>query len=166
MTFRSILIVFALATSVLAVKMASGDAAAGMAPIRYPEGYRDWTHVKSALMSPQHKSYSAMGGFHHVYANEEAMTGYRSGEFPQGSVIVFDWLQMTEKDGTFLEGARRQIDVMVKDARRFAATGGWGFQRFAGDSKTDLAPTPTPEQCFACHDKLKKKDLVLSTYRP
>jgi Cytochrome P460 len=162
MKSQTLSIVFVLAVSMLIARIASGDAATRIA---YPDGYRDWTHVKSALMSPHHANYSAMGGFHHIYANEKAMAGYRSGEFPQGSIIVFDWLQMTEKEGVFIEGARRQTDVMVKDAQRFAATGGWGFQRFAGDSKTDLAPTPSPDQCFACHDKLKKKDLVLSSYR-
>jgi hypothetical protein len=158
-----ILTVLALATSTLAVHVASGDTAAAIA---YPEGYRDWTHVKSALMSPHHASFGAMGGFHHIYANEKAMTGYRSGDFPQGSIIVFDWLQMTQNEGMFLEGARRQIDVMVKDAQRFAATGGWGFERFAGDSRTELAATPSRSQCFACHENLKKNDLVLSAYRP
>jgi hypothetical protein len=54
----------------------------------------------------------------------------------------------------------------TRDSRRFATTGGWGFQRFAGSSKTELAATPTPQQCFACHDRLKKDGLVLSSYRP
>ena len=54
---------------------------------------------------------------------------------------------------------------MVKDSERYSSTGGWGFQRFAKDSKTELAATPTPQQCFACHNNLKKDDLVLSAYR-
>ena len=29
----------------------------------------------------------------------------------------------------------------------------------------ELASEPTPQQCFACHDRLKKDGLVLSTYR-
>ena len=47
---------------------------------------------------------------------------------------------------------------MVRDSLRFAQSGEWGFQRFVGDSKTDLAATPTPQQCFACHDRLKKDE--------
>jgi hypothetical protein len=163
MKVATISIVVALAASAFAGKIASGDAAHQIA---YPDGYREWTHVKSALISPHHGGFATMGGFHHIYANAAAMTGYRTGDFPQGSIIVFDWLQMTEKEGKFIEGARRQVDVMVKDAKRFAATGGWGFERFAGDSKTDLAAQPSRDQCFACHEKLKKDDLVLSSYRP
>ena len=133
--------------------------------VTYPEGYRDWTHVKSTLAGPQHANFAELGGFRHIYANDIAMKGYRKGKFEDGSIIVFDWLRTTEKDAVFMEGERRQVDVMEKDSARFSATGGWGFQRFAGSSKTQLAATPTPQQCFACHDKLKKHDLVLSSYR-
>src|SRR5687767_12047319 len=78
MKSQTISIVFVLAVSVLVARIASGDTAARVA---YPDGYRDWTHVKSALMSPHHANYGVMGGFHHIYANEKAMAGYRSGEF-------------------------------------------------------------------------------------
>jgi Cytochrome P460 len=139
---------------------------AAASPAEYPEGYRTWAHVKSTVIGPTHPNYATSGGFQHIYANAPAMSGYRTREFPEGSVIAFDWLEMKENNGAFTEGPRRQLDVMVKDAKRFASTGGWGFQRFAKDSKTELAATPTPEQCFACHDNLKKDGLVLSAYRP
>jgi Cytochrome P460 len=136
------------------------------APVAYPENYRSWSHVKSGAIGKEHKNFAALGGFQHIYANEQAMAGYRTRQFPEGSVIVFDWLEMREQDGAFVESTRRQVDVMFKDSQRFAATGGWGFQRFAKDSKTELAAAPTPQQCFACHDQLKKDGLVLSHYRP
>ena len=135
-------------------------------PVAYPEGYRNWAHVKSAVISPSHRNFANTGGFQHIYANPKAMAGYRTRAFPEGSIIVFDWLTMQDKNGAFEEGARRQVDVMVRDSVRFKATGGWGFQRFVGDSRTQLAAAPTPEQCFACHQQLKKDGLVLSTYRP
>lgn len=135
-------------------------------PVDYPEGYRNWTHVKSAVISPSHRNFASTGGFQHIYANSQAMTGYRTRAFPEGSIVVFDWLTMEDKNGAFEEGSRRQVDVMVKDSVRYGSTGGWGFQRFVGDSKTQLAATPTPAQCHACHEQLKKDGLVLSTYRP
>lgn len=135
------------------------------APVAYPEGYRNWAHVKSALISPAHQNFASMGGFQHIYANPEGMVGYRTRAFPDGSIVVVEWLEMLEKNGAFAEGPRRQVDVMVKDAQRFATTGGWGFQRFVKDSKTELAATPTPQQCFACHENLKKDGLILSSYR-
>src|SRR5262245_30195694 len=122
--------------------------------VAYPEGYRTWTHVKSTAIGPAHKSFATNGGFQHIYANAEAITGYRTRAFPEGSVIVFDWLEMEQAEASFNEGPRRQIDVMLKDAKRFAATGGWGFQRFVRDSKTERAEAPTSQQCFTCHDRL------------
>jgi Cytochrome P460 len=161
MKLATILLLLALPGSALVWHLsASSDA-----PVAYPEGYRSWTHVKSALVSPSHQSFASIGGFQHIYANPQAMAGYRTRAFPEGSIVVFDWLEMRDKAGAFEEGPRRQVDVMVKDSQRFATTGGWGFQRFVKDSKTELAATPTPQQCFACHDRLKKDGLVLSSYR-
>jgi hypothetical protein len=133
--------------------------------VAYPESFRSWSHVKSGVIGPEHKGFASDGGIHHVYANKEGMEGYRTRKFPEQSVLVFEWLEWAEKDGAILEGPRRQFDVMVKDSRRYAATGGWGFQRFMKDSQTELASSPTPQQCFACHDRLKKDGLVLSKYR-
>ena len=143
-----------------------GWKATGGEQVAYPDGYRNWVHVKSELLSPAHQSFTTNGGFHHIYANAEAMNGYRSRTFPDGSIIVFDWLEMKDNNGLFVEGPRRQVDVMVKDSKRFEKTGGWGFQRFVKDSKVERATAPSPEQCFACHEKLKKDGLVLSSYRP
>ena len=135
-------------------------------PVPYPDGYRTWTHIKSTLIGPAHRSYATTGGFQHIYANAKAVEGYRTRRFPDGAVIAFEWLEMTESNGAYSEGPKRQLDVMVKDATAFASSGGWGFQRFVKDSRTELAATPTPEQCFACHQQLQKDGLVLSSYRP
>jgi hypothetical protein len=135
----------------------------GIADVTYPAGYRNWTHVKSAFMGPAHASYNTLGGFRHVYANGKAMEGYRTRVFPEGSVIAFDYFQASDSAGFFSERERRQVDVMEKDSSRFAATGGWGFQRFAPNSARVNAPSS--QQCFACHDRLKTDGLVISRYR-
>jgi len=133
--------------------------------VAYPDGYRAWTHVKSTMIGPSHPSFATMGGFQHIYANPQAMVGYRTRTFPEGSVVVFEWLEMRDSAGAFREGPMRQIDVMAKDPQRFDSTGGWGFQRFVGNSRTERAAAPAPAQCFACHQRLKKDDLVLSHLR-
>jgi hypothetical protein len=125
-------------------------------PVAYPEGYRSWVHVKSGLVSPSHQRYSSIGGFQHIYANPGRWSGTVPAGFPTGRSWCSTWLEMRDTAGAFEEGPRRQVDVMVKDSVRFAATGGWGFQRFVKDSRTELAATPTPQQCFTCHDKAQK----------
>ena len=150
-------------TALLVALAITGSAnSADTAP--YPESFRTWSHVKSGVIGPQHKNFASLGGLHHVYANKEAMVGYKTRQFLEQSVIVFEWLEWAEKDGAILEGPRRQIDVMVKDSKRYAQTGGWGFQRFVKDSR-ELAAAPTPQDCFACHNQLKEDGLVLSKYR-
>ena len=161
---RALLILAATVTGSILIGRPSVSAD-GAATVAYPDGFRSWSHVKSGVIGPQHPNFASLGGIHHVYANPEAMAGYRTRKFPEASAIVFEWLEWREQEGALLEGPRRQVDVMVKDSQRYAATGGWGFQRFVKDSKTELASAPTPQQCFACHDQLKQDGLVLSKYR-
>jgi Cytochrome P460 len=134
--------------------------------IPYPTGYRQWTHVRTVLIGPQSPAFESFGGLHHIYANEKAMEGYRNGRFPDGSVIVADFLETRENAGVTTEGPRRRIDVMVKDSKRYAATGGWGFEQFRGDSQTDrMVTAEIAAKCFACHDKQKERDSVFSQFR-
>jgi hypothetical protein len=133
--------------------------------VAYPEGYRTWFHVKSALVSSRHPDFEGAGGFRHIYANPEAVVGYQKGVFPEGSIIVVDWLEGKDDNGLFTEMARRRFDVMVKDPGRFAATGGWGFERFRGSSRTDRMVTSVAKQCFECHAGPGTRDLVFSTLR-
>lgn len=132
--------------------------------VAYPLGYRDWAHVKSASVDPKSPAAGRYGGLHHIYANEKAMEGYRTGQFPDGSVIVFDLLETRETSGTTTEGPRKFIDVMAKDSQRYAETGGWGFEEFTGDSPTDRALTAQAKtDCYKCHARQKDHGFVFST---
>jgi hypothetical protein len=134
--------------------------------VAYPEGYRNWHHVKSMVIEAGHPLYASFGGIHHLYANKKALKGYASGRFADGSVIVFDLLEATSADHAVTEGARKLIGVMEKDAGRFAATGGWGFEGFAADSRTErLVGAAAPTACFACHQARADQDYVFSSLR-
>jgi cytochrome P460 len=134
--------------------------------VPYPVGYRKWAHVSSALIGPKNPAFKHSGGIHHIYANEKAMKGYRDGWFPDGSVLVADFLETRESEGVTMEGPRRRIDVMVKDSERYTATGGWGFEQFKGDSQTDrLVTAEIAATCFACHSMKKGRDYVFSVFR-
>jgi hypothetical protein len=134
------------------------------AEVAYPEGYRMWTHVKTGMAGPATPDFQNSGGYHHIYANEAAMKGYSTGHFPKGSVIVFDLIEAKEKNGYFPEGKRRRIDVMVKDSTLYPNTGGWGYEEFNADSKTErLMTTTLRETCLGCHSK--QPDHVFSKFR-
>jgi hypothetical protein len=134
--------------------------------VPYPVGYRLWKHVKTALIGPQSPAFESFGGLHHIYANEKAMEGYRTGRFPDGSVLVFELLETQESAGVTTEGARKRVGVMVKDSKRYAGTGGWGFESFKGDSQTERRLNAESRMaCFKCHEPQKDRDFVFSEFR-
>ena len=140
--------------------------AADAPPVPYPDGYRQWTHVKSMTINQGHALYDSFGGIHHIYANRKAEQGYKAGKFANGSVIVFDLLEAKVADNTVQEGARKVVGVMHKDARKYKDTGGWGFEGFKGDSKTDRAVgANAASACYQCHTAQKDKDFVFSSFR-
>lgn len=132
--------------------------------VPFPEGYRAWKHIKSGYIGPENVGFTLFGGFHHIYANELAIQGYTKGIFPEGSVLVFDVISAKESQGIIEEGSRSVVDVMVKDSVKYAATHGWGFERFKGDSNTErLLDASFRSTCVSCHKK--KQDFVFSEYR-
>lgn len=134
--------------------------------VPYPTGYRDWHHVKSMVIEPGHPLFAAFGGVHHLYANSTAVAGYRTGKFADGAVIVFDLLEAKSADNTVTEGARKVVGVMHKDAKKYASTGGWGFEGFGGGDKTNrVVRHNAAKACFACHAPQKEQDYVFSQSR-
>jgi hypothetical protein len=122
-------------------------------------------HVKSAVLTPSHPSYKTEGDLHHIYANKAAIEGYRTGVFPDGAVIAHELLETREAGGVVSEGPRRRLDVMVKNRKVYAATGGWGFERFPGEGQTEGAVGDNGAKCFGCHQKQEARDFVFSTIR-
>jgi hypothetical protein len=137
-------------------KVGSGSENAS-AQVSYPDGFRSWTHVKSLIIGPDHESFSQRGGIHHYYANEKAVAGYRSGSFPDGSILVDEAVFTKNGEGRtkglVFEGDRRFLDVMVKDSARYAGTGGWGYEHFDRDEKTGRLSSSDQATCSTCHAK-------------
>jgi len=134
--------------------------------VAYPEGYRNWYHVKSMVLQPGHPLYEGFGGIHHVYANAKAKRGLETGTYPDGAVFVFDLFEAPSENGAITEGNRKVLAVMERHSTRFATTGGWGFEGFAGGDPTKRLVTNAKEQCLGCHESQKPKDYVFSSWRP
>ena len=132
--------------------------------VPYPSEYRKWVMVKSYVITSGSKLFQDRGGFHHYYANDKALEGYRTGKFPQGSVIVDEGVTAGNADGVTIETKLRSVEVMHKDPA-YQATGGWGYERFEGDSMTATLATKAQAACFACHAGAKQGDHVFSTSR-
>lgn len=135
--------------------------------VTYPEGYRQWTHVKSMILEEGHPLYASFGGLHHIYANRKALEGYRSGRFADGSVIVFDLLEAAKGGNAVAEGPRKVLGVMERNSRKFKDTGGWGFEGFAGgDRNKRVVGKEAKTACFACHaEQAARTGYVFSAWR-
>jgi hypothetical protein len=133
--------------------------------VAYPEGYRSWTHVKSMVIHPDHDLADPFEGIHHVYANDAALAGLESNSYQKGATIVFDLLSQNVGGGATQEGDRKFIGVMEYDPERFAATGGWGFEVFPGNSTTERGVKDGGTSCYACHQAAKANSYVFSKYR-
>jgi hypothetical protein len=128
--------------------------------VPFPSGYRTWAVTRSFI-----KKEGPNSGFHHYYANPQALEGFTSGKFPDGAVIVDERLEVDQHEGDSFEGKRISIAVMRKDSRLYAETGGWGFDGTLGDSQVLGGPVDIRAACYACHSKQKDHDFVYSTFR-
>ena len=151
--------------AIIGLLFATAIVALSYEPVPFPAGFREWMHVKSALITPSHAAYQTEGDLHHIYANPAAVQGYRTGVFDDHAIIAYELLETREASGVVSEGPRRRLDVMVRDSQRYAATGGWGFERFRGDSQTDRLLADQGAKCFACHEKQKASGYVFSRIR-
>jgi hypothetical protein len=143
------------------------DGSAGTQGLKFPEGYRSWTHVKSMLIhSEEHPLYNPFGGLHHVYVNDTGLKTMKSGgTYPDGSVLVFDLYDTKEADGAFVATERKFIGVMVKDGKKYKEAGGWGWDVFPGDSRTGGNVADAKKECFSCHSSETATDFVFSRYQ-
>lgn len=143
-------------------------AAAPAAPageVVYPEGYRAWHHVKSMLIEPGHPLEDPFAGIHHVYANPAALAGLRQGEYADGAILVFDLLEAQPGGNAVVEGPRKLLGVMQRDGAA-ADTGGWRFEAFAGDSRSERLVKDGGASCYACHTDVRDDRFVFSRLRP
>lgn len=136
------------------------------AAVAYPSGYSRWTHLKSGLIAAGHPAFARFGGLHHVYANAAALEGNRDGRYADGAVLVYDLFEIRDSgDGLIDQGPRRHIDVMVKDSRRYAATGGWGYAEFAAGQRRDRLTPADRDGCAACHASRAEHGHVFSQWQ-
>jgi hypothetical protein len=156
-----------LITAALALVAVTTIAAQSADDLKLPTGYRNWFHVNTMVVDKASPLYEGLGGMHNVYANPTAAAALKKGgTFPNGSQFVTDLHDFTITEGSYVEGARKGIATMVKDSKKYASTGGWGFQLWAeGDAKKPQV-TDAAKQCYECHAPKKGQDYIYSTYIP
>ena len=134
----------------------------GVESVQYPENFRRWVHVGTGVIMPGGPLPESEQGMHHIFANQKAIDGYSSGDFADGSIIVYELREAQQKNGVIFEGERRRVDVMIKDSRLYSSTGGWRFERFWGNDQTEDAIHDSGTSCFECHSKAQAHGFVFS----
>ena len=133
-----------------------------------PPGYRDWRLVSVAHEEGNLNSFAA------VLGNDLTIKAYRDGTlpFPDGAMIAALHYSHTPSEAnnkvfgrsqSFVAGVPTNVQFMVKDSKKYAATGGWGFAHFKDGTPGDEAFMKT---CFPCHNQAKTRDLVFTRYAP
>ena len=130
--------------------------------VQYPDNFRRWVHVGTGVILPGGTLPESEQGMHHIFANGKAVDGYSLGDFPDGSIIVYELREAQQKSGVIFEGDRRRVDVMIKDSSLYKATGGWRFERFLANDQTHDAVSDAGASCFACHANVKSHGFVFS----
>src|SRR5262249_31536667 len=164
--------VAALAGAVASVAPGSGQADDEGSPIfgvKIPPGYRDW-----GLISVAHEE-GNLNDLRAILGNDIAIKASREGKlpFPDGTIIArlawnYEPLEESAKAfgrlQSFVPGPPKNgVQLMVKDSRKYAATGGWGFAHFNDGKPADEAVHNT---CFPCHETAKARDFVFNRYAP
>jgi hypothetical protein len=142
--------------------------------VTIPAGYRDWKliAVDHLLVPGKADQLRAQLG------NDVAIKAFKEGKvpFPDGAVIAaIHWTRVPSEDNnevlagpfpgaqSFVVGSSVNVQIMVKDSKKYTATGGWGFADFKGGKPGSEA---LHETCFACHAPAKTNDFVFTHYAP
>jgi hypothetical protein len=148
----------------LGIVSVSAESADDLKP---PVGYRQWFHVNTMIVDKASPLFEALGGMHNVHVNSVGEPALRKGgPYPNRTVFLTDLHDFSVADGSYVEGALKGLAVMVKDSKKYASTGGWGFQFWMGGDPKKPAVTDPTKQCFECHQPKKDQDYVYSTYIP
>jgi hypothetical protein len=144
----------------------AGPAKSAPSPIygvTIPDGYRKWQMIAPAEeAAPLDELRVVLGNPAAIKAIENSKLPY-----PDGTILVklaYKRKQSPEFATATIPGPPTTVQVMVKDSRRYASTGGWGFGRFVNGQPVDAAQHQT---CFACHAaKVKDRDYVFTRFAP
>ncbi len=112
--------------------------------VKIPPGYRDWK-----LISVAHEE-GNLNDLRAILGNDIAIEAYRAGKlpFPDGTIIArLAWSYVPSEENnkvfghsqSFVAGSATNVQFMVKDSRKYAATGGWGFAQFKDGKPADEA---------------------------
>jgi hypothetical protein len=135
--------------------------------IKIPADFHSGYLVNAMVVTKEPNKTGLKTGTHLIYVNSVGLDRMKRGgatPYPDGTVFVDDVRVYSEDDGNYQQGGHKFITVMLKDSKKYAATGGWGFQAWLGGDQSKPIVEDSAKQCFSCHTPKKENDFVFSTY--
>jgi hypothetical protein len=92
----------------------------------------------------------------------KAIEDHHINPWPDGTIFAkVTWYAQPDGTGFIQTGAFKQVELMIRDSRKYSSTKGWGWGRWLG---TDLKPhaktAAFAQECVACHEPLRTNDYV------
>jgi hypothetical protein len=138
------------------------------------KGYESWQVISISQDGPNVAA---------ILGNPVIIKAYQDGipgngkPFPDGSRMAkVHWIpkKMETFTAATVPGTQHDVDFMVKDSKRFADSGGWGWGafelnatsgKFRPANTSDKPPQANDAKCgFACHTTVKTRDYVFTDY--
>jgi hypothetical protein len=138
-------------------------------------GYEGWSVI--AISENGGKIAVIMGNPAMIDAYKDGVPG-NGKPFPDGARMAkIHWIpkkQETYPGQPTVPGTQHDVDFMVKDSKRFADSGGWGYAEFEYNAASDTfrpgnlkdePPQANDAKCgYACHTIVQTKDYVFTEY--
>jgi len=120
--------------------------------IEYPKHLTNWRIIGTSLRNDNNTQRAILGN---TIAIKAARAGMKKTNWPKGAILaklvwkneILPTWQAATVPGNFVHA-----EIMVRDAKKYAKTGGWGFARWTGLELTPYSKGSSPDQvCFDCH---------------
>ena len=131
------------------------------------KGYEDW---KVISVSHSGDVLAVILGNPEMIAAYQAGVPGNGGPFPDGAKMAkIHWNAKKSAEApapTAVPDSPHDVDLMVRDSKRFADSGNWGYAQFNYDAASDsFTPQGDGAKCgFACHSIVAAKDYVFTAY--
>ena len=135
--------------------------------VHLPKGYRGWQ-----VISVAHEA-GSLNDIRAIVGNEVAIKAFKNGTrpFPDGTIIVrlaYDYVASDRNNAifgrlqSFVAGDPTNVQVSVKNSKKYASSQGWGYGQFENGQPSSGAFLV--QGCYGCHTRLPSGDDLVFTH--
>ena len=129
--------------------------------LQYIPDYRNWKAISTTDRFDN-------GTLRIIFGNDVAVKAIQENKIDpwpdRTSFAKTAWKQNVDKNGSVSTGDFIQVEFMVKDAKKYAKTKGWGWGRWKGNDLKPYGKTPDfDKECIECHKPVANRDYVFTS---